>query len=180
MPMRSRPLVITYRAHDATGAGITADGPNHSLVLVRDGVPATPAAVPTEIGPAVPGLYNLAVSGTEADCDLLTLAGVSSTPGVTIEPVFLALEAYYLSERGTLSAEFDQGVQVIYVVGFIGAAGDYAGQLCYFVTGPTRKRTITQHTVVLAPDGLTPVHKLTFNIPLGAAPIGGVDQVYVT
>jgi hypothetical protein len=103
MASRGQALTLTYVAWDRTAnAGKTGDAGNHTLRWIKDGTAAAPAATPQEIDAVhVPGLYRIALTGTECTCHLGVLAGSSSTAGVTIVPVTISFEQLPTAAAGT-------------------------------------------------------------------------------
>ena len=95
MPTRGVALVVQYVAWDTSGnSGKTGDSANHTLRWVKDGTSAAPSAPSiTEIDSTnAPGLYKASISASEADCNIGTLCGKSSTSGVAIIPITIAFE----------------------------------------------------------------------------------------
>lgn len=77
-----------------TNAGQTGDAGNHVLKIIRDGNEISPANTPVEIDPTgCPGLYKITLTGNEMSGKVVTLAGISSTPGIIIIPVQLTTVA---------------------------------------------------------------------------------------
>lgn len=89
MAVRGEGLTITYFALDTrTSAGKTGDAANHTLRWTKDGTPAAPTNSPAEVDATnCPGLYSLALTDAEANCEAGTLGGKSSTANVVIIPV---------------------------------------------------------------------------------------------
>jgi len=86
MITKNSACTVTYIAWD-TGANTpkTGDNANHTLRIVKDGTEATPAASPAEVDATnAPGVYKLALAAGETNCDVLRLAGKSSTAGVVL------------------------------------------------------------------------------------------------
>jgi trimeric autotransporter adhesin len=95
MPSRGQALTVSFVAWDNTAnVGKTGDAANFTLKWVKDGTAATPTNIPaTEVDAAnAPGLYKIALTGTECTCDFGTLAGKSSTSGVSILPISVSFE----------------------------------------------------------------------------------------
>lgn len=101
MALKGNALTITYYAYDTFNSiGKTADGGNHTLRLVRDGVESTPTNTPTEIDATnAKGIYSLALTTSEMNCNCLSLVGVSSTANIIIAPI-----ANIITEQGRIDA----------------------------------------------------------------------------
>lgn len=100
MAIKAVQLVMTYTAWDTSSqSGATGDAGNHTLRLIRDGVPAVPTNAPVEVDAVfVKGSYSLLVTAAEMTVDSITLGGVSSTPNVSIIPQTITTEGGVLTE----------------------------------------------------------------------------------
>jgi len=86
---------VQFVAWDSgANAGKTGDGANFTLRWVKDGTSAAlTTTTVTEIDSTnCPGLYKVGISSTESDCNIGTLAGKSSTSGVSVVPVTIQFE----------------------------------------------------------------------------------------
>ena len=94
MATRGVAMTIAYVAWDTeANAGKTGDVGNHTLRWIKDGTAASPANTPTEVDATnAPGLYKIALTAEETDCDIGVLCGKSSTSGVSIVPVTIQFE----------------------------------------------------------------------------------------
>jgi hypothetical protein len=92
MPTRSQSHIVIYRAFNTlTGALQSGDVANHSLQWSRDGAAAS-AMTNAPAAHATAGFYQVAVSASEADCEIGTLIGISSTSSVLLEKVSIAYD----------------------------------------------------------------------------------------
>ena len=95
MATRGVALTVPFMAiNSSTGAEVTGDAANITPRKVRDGVSsALTTATVTEVDSTnFPGLYSVAVSSGEADCNLLQIGGKSATSNVKIIPTFIQME----------------------------------------------------------------------------------------
>jgi len=97
MASRGQPINLTYRAYDtAASAPKTGDGANHTLRWLADnagsGAALTTPTVTEVDATNLPGLYRVALTAAECDCNVGTLAGRSSTTGVYLEQVQVTFE----------------------------------------------------------------------------------------
>jgi hypothetical protein len=95
MPSRGQTLTVSFVAWDNTAnVGKAGDAANFTLRWVKDGTSAAPTNIPaTEVDATnAPGLYKLTLTGTECTCDFGTLAGKSSTSGISILPISVSFE----------------------------------------------------------------------------------------
>lgn len=94
MATRGVAMTIAYVAWDTNAnAGKTGDAANHTLRWIKDGAAAAPTNAPTEVDATnTPGLYKIALTATETDCDIGVLCGKSSTSNVSIIPVTIQFE----------------------------------------------------------------------------------------
>ena len=95
MATRGIAHTVQFVAWDSgTNAGKTGDGANFTLRWVKDGTSAAlTTTTVTEIDSTnCPGLYKVGISSTESDCNIGTLAGKSSTSGVSVVPVTIQFE----------------------------------------------------------------------------------------
>lgn len=94
MATRGIAMTIAYVAWDTNAnAGKTGDEANHTLRWIKDGTSAAPTNAPTEVDATnAPGLYKIALTATETDCDIGVLCGKSSTSNVSIIPVTIQFE----------------------------------------------------------------------------------------
>jgi len=95
MPAKGTAITIQYTAWDTdNNRGRTLDAANHTLRVVKDGVPAVVANGPTEVDATnLPGLYSIILLTSENDGKMMSLHGVSSTPDVSILPVHWSNES---------------------------------------------------------------------------------------
>ena len=94
MAARGQGITVTYVAWDtANNAGKTGDVANHTLRWVKDGTASAPSNSPAEVDATnAPGVYKLALTGTEMTMDCGTLSGKSSTANVVIIPLTVTTE----------------------------------------------------------------------------------------
>jgi hypothetical protein len=94
MPSRGQSLTVSFVAWDNTAnVGKTGDAANFTLRWVKDGTSAAPTNTATEVDSTnAPGLYKLTLTSTECTCDFGTLAGKSSTSGISILPISVSFE----------------------------------------------------------------------------------------
>jgi len=96
--MATRNIVhtVTYLAWDtANNVGKTGDNPsvNHTLKWVKDGALAAVAGTPAEVDATdAPGIYKVALTADETNCNIGVLCGKSSTAGITIVPLTIQFE----------------------------------------------------------------------------------------
>jgi hypothetical protein len=87
MPVKNKPLTVTYTAIDANGPK-TGDGAAQTVRLIRDGVVSVATNAPTEVDAAnCPGEYSLALTAAEMNANSVIVCGKSTTSGVQIIPV---------------------------------------------------------------------------------------------
>lgn len=86
MSSKGQSVIIKYWAWNATvGAYQSGDSSNHNLNLYKDATEATPTnAVVEPDGTNTPGLYYVALTSAETNFNTVTIAGKSSTAGVSI------------------------------------------------------------------------------------------------
>ncbi len=102
MALKSQPLTVQYVAwNTTTNQPAVGDSANHAITCVGDGASFRPGGStptsPAEISSAaIPGVYKIALAGSEMAYNLVTVGGKSSTSGVVLIPVTLA------TERGVL------------------------------------------------------------------------------
>ena len=84
--LKNTACTITYTCwNSGTGAVMTGDVTNHTATWSKDGgTPATCTNSPVEIGG---GVYKIALTATEANCDLGTLIVSSSTSAAVVPPL---------------------------------------------------------------------------------------------
>lgn len=95
MATRGIAHTIQFVAWDTSAnSGKTGDGANFTMRWVKDGTSsALTTTTVTEIDSTnCPGLYKVSISSTEADCNIGTLAGKSSTADISIMPVTIQFE----------------------------------------------------------------------------------------
>ena len=94
MPSYGQSVTIQYVAwNTAANAPQTGDAANHTLRWVKDGTSAAPTNSPSEVdGTGAPGVYKVALTATECQCQSGTLCGKSSTANVSILPVTYTFE----------------------------------------------------------------------------------------
>lgn len=94
MASRAQSITVSYVAWDTVNnVGKTGDVANHTLKFIKDGTAATPTNSPAEVDATnAPGVYKLVLTSTECTCDSGTLAGKSSTTGVSIIPISVTFE----------------------------------------------------------------------------------------
>jgi hypothetical protein len=87
-------VTITYVAWDtANNVGKTEDKDNHTLRLIKNGTSEVPTNSPLEVDATnCPGIYKLVLTQAETNYNTVTLAGKSSTSGVSIMPVSFVTE----------------------------------------------------------------------------------------
>jgi predicted small secreted protein len=94
LPSYGQSVTLQYVAWD-TGANSPrpGDAANHTLRWVKDGASAAPANGASEVDPAnAPGVYKVVMTATEAQCQVGTLCGKSSTANVVILPSTVSFE----------------------------------------------------------------------------------------
>lgn len=85
--------VEIYAWNVASNAPKTGDSANLSLFWIKDGTKAATANTPAEVSSTDnPGLYKVALTSTETDCNIGTLHGKSSTSDVVLIPVQIQFE----------------------------------------------------------------------------------------
>lgn len=95
MATRGVAMTIQFVAWDTSAnAGKTGDAANITPRWVKDGTIAdlTTATVTELDATNAPGLYKCSISATEADCDIGTLCGKSSTANISIVPTTIQFE----------------------------------------------------------------------------------------
>lgn len=94
MPIKGQSVTISFVAWDApNNGGKTGDSGNIILRWVKDGIPSAPTNAVAEVDAInTPGVYIITLTNNEASCDIGTLAGKSSTPGVAIIPVTITFD----------------------------------------------------------------------------------------
>ncbi len=95
MPSYGQTVTLQYLAWDTmNNVGKTGDAANHALRWVHDGTEDT-TTIPTasEVDAAsCPGVYKATVTAAQAQCQVGTLAGRSSTAGIVILPITVTFE----------------------------------------------------------------------------------------
>jgi hypothetical protein len=87
MPRKNTAITVHYLAYDASGPK-TGDAANHALRIIADGTIGTLAASPAEVDATnAPGIYKVVIAADENTGAIVTLAGKSSTSGVSIAPL---------------------------------------------------------------------------------------------
>lgn len=94
MPSYGQSVTIQYVAWDnSASSGKTGDSANHTLRWVKDGTSSATTNSPSEIDSTnAPGVYKITMTATEAQCQVGTLAGKSSTANVSIVPITITFE----------------------------------------------------------------------------------------
>ena len=94
MATRGIAMTIAYVAWDTSAnAGKTGDVANHTLRWIKDGTSTVPTNSPAEVDSVnAPGIYKIALTASEADCDIGILCGKSATSDVSIVPVVIQFE----------------------------------------------------------------------------------------
>src|SRR5262245_27201836 len=94
MASRGQTVTINFVAWDTTNnVGKTGDSANFTLRWIKDGSSNAPTNTCTQVDSTnAPGVYSLVLTATECTCDVGTLAGKSSTSGVSIMPLTLTFE----------------------------------------------------------------------------------------
>lgn len=105
MPSYGQTVTLQYVAWDtANNAPKTGDAANHTLRWVKDGTSAAPANSPAEVdGTNAKGVYKITLTVTEAQCQVGTICGVSSTSGVVILPATVSFENLPTASPGAAS-----------------------------------------------------------------------------
>ncbi len=111
MPSYGQTVTLNYVAWDNTNnVGKTGDVGNHTLRWIKDGTSAAPTNNPAEVDASnAPGVYKLVMTGTEAQCQVGTLAGKSSTSGVSIIPITVTFENLPTAAPGATNGVFIAG-----------------------------------------------------------------------
>lgn len=110
MALKSQSIVVQFLAWDtANNVGKTGDSGNFTLRVIKDGTASIPTNSPSEVDSTnCPGVYKITLTADEMAANTITLAGKSSTEGVTIIPVNIVTESGRLdatvSSRSTLAA----------------------------------------------------------------------------
>jgi hypothetical protein len=140
MPSYGQTVTLQYVAWDTgANAGKTGDVANHTLKWIKDGTSGSPTNSPAEVDATnAPGIYKLVMTGTEASCQVGTLAGKSSTSGVAILPITVTFENLPIAAlnalnglmtigtgAGQLTPSGDGGVNVTKVDGVPAKSYDY-------------------------------------------------------
>lgn len=92
MPAKATAITVTYTAWDSgTGGKKTGDVTNHTCQFSKDGgVPYTLSDTPSEVGS---GVYKVALSASDTNCDTGTLIVTSVTSGVVIPDMLLSFSS---------------------------------------------------------------------------------------
>jgi hypothetical protein len=98
MALKNQALTVSYTAWDTVNqTGKTADGGNHTLRVIKDGVASAATNTPSEVDSTnAPGEYSLALTAGEMNANFVKVAGKSATAGISIIPVPI------VTERGVL------------------------------------------------------------------------------
>lgn len=133
MPSFGQSITVCYLAfNQSTKVGQTGDAANHTLRLVKDGISAAPANVPFEVDATnAPGAYGLILTTAEAQHNVVTLCGKSSTANVTIERVQTTFESLPTAKPGLANGLWVLGTNV----GTTTMAGSSAGQAALAIDG---------------------------------------------
>ena len=97
MARQGQPLTLHYFALDtANSEGKAGDAANHTLKWIKDDATETAVAdTPAEINATtLKGHYKVDLTATDANCNLGTLGGESSTSDVVIIPTHIVFEGY--------------------------------------------------------------------------------------
>ena len=94
MATRGIAMTISFVAWDTSGnSGKSGDDAQFTMRWVKDGTSSAPDGTVAEVDATnCPGLYKLALTATETDANIGTLAGVSSTADVSIIPATIQFE----------------------------------------------------------------------------------------
>jgi len=110
MALKSQSIVVQFLAWDTVNnVGKTGDSANFTMRVIKDGSASAPTNSVSEVDSTnCPGVYTITLTASEMSADTITLAGKSSTSGVTIVPVNIVTESGRLdtsvSSRSTLTA----------------------------------------------------------------------------
>jgi hypothetical protein len=111
---------VHYFATDSDGPK-TGDVGNHAMKVIGDGTLGGITASPAEVDATnAPGIYKIALSAAENNYDFVTVAGKSSTSGVTISPI---------SWTNTANVEAINGNEDVPVIQEAGALAMQTGEL---------------------------------------------------
>lgn len=122
MSIRGQGVTLAYVAWDtAANAGKTGDVANHTLRWIKDGTSSAPTNSSAEVdGTNAPGLYKVALTNAECTCDFGTLAGKSSTSGVSIMPIAVSFEQ--IPTDAWNSVVIETGINARQALAIIGSA----------------------------------------------------------
>ena len=102
MAIKGVPLITPFTVWDTlSNTGKIGDASNITMQVIKDGSASTLAtSTVTEISSAdLPGIYKVSLSSAEMIADTITLAGKSTTSGVTIIPVHLITESGLVASK---------------------------------------------------------------------------------
>lgn len=103
MPQRGVAFSATYEAVDrSTGAYVTGDVANHTILFALDGVEASPTNAPTELSR---GEYAITLTAGEMTAASITVYGASSTSNVLIIPTRLSTDLPVIPESTPPNAQ---------------------------------------------------------------------------
>ena len=104
--MKGEAATINFLAWDvAHSRGKTGDSENITMKLILDGVMSTPTNEQVEIDTDAPGMYSLALTASEMNHNTISVVGQSSSPNVTIVPVYIATQSYHIQGSSTYTDE---------------------------------------------------------------------------
>ena len=94
MAIKGIAITVQYTAWDTgNNVGKTADAANHTLRCITDGSVTTLATSASEVDSTnCPGIYSISLSSSQMNGNVVTLAGKSSTSGVSIIPLTITTE----------------------------------------------------------------------------------------
>jgi hypothetical protein len=132
MATRGVEMTIQFVVWDtANNAGKTGDLMNFTLRWVKDGAASAPTNSASEIDATnIPGLYKLTITATEADCNIGTLGGKSSTSDVSIIPVTIQFERLPDAVPGAAGGVFIAGTNAATTANITGnVTGNLSGSV---------------------------------------------------
>ena len=117
MPSKGTAGGDSYLAYNtSTGVYVTGDVANHTIRFLQDGAEATPTNSPTEPDATnLPGHYVITWTSAEANFNVLTIGGKSSTLNVIIIPKTIGFENLPTAATNTSQAQF--GVNLVTILG---------------------------------------------------------------
>lgn len=111
MPSYGQSVTLQYTAwNTSTNAYVTGDSANHTLRWVKDGTASAPTNSPSEVDATnAPGIYKVVLTSTEAQCQVGTLAGKSSTSNVILIGITVTFENLPTASPGAANGVFIAG-----------------------------------------------------------------------